>query len=77
MRTRGLLKATTRSPLTGYRPVHSPSEVLQGTLEALASAYPESQRPRALIDFAKAIQLPDETLKELEKLLAGDAGRGQ
>ncbi|MFH1264334.1 MAG: hypothetical protein ABIK89_01310 [Planctomycetota bacterium] len=76
VRTRGLLKATTRSPLTGYRPSYSPSEVLQGTFEALASAYPESQRSQALLDFAKAIQLPDETLKNLEKLLAAEPNRG-
>ena len=67
VRTRGLLRASTRSPLTGYRPTHSPSEVLQATFEALASAYPETQQTQALIDFAKALKLPKRVVQDVEK----------
>ena len=70
VRTRGLLKASSRSPLTGYVPAHTPGEVLRATLEALASAYPESQRADALLDFAKALKLPVKTIEKLKRLLS-------
>jgi hypothetical protein len=54
-RTRGMLSPATRSPLTAYQFLHPPGEVLQSTFSAMISAYPESERPQALVDFADAL----------------------
>lgn len=65
---RGLIP-TSRSPKTGYKPAHDPAAVLEKTFQALADAYPPDRRWQALLDFARAIGLPKETVADLEKWL--------
>jgi hypothetical protein len=68
IRTRGALSAT-RSPRTAYQVKHEPGDVFQSTMQAIISAYPPGERHRALIDFARAMGLPQKTIKEVEKLV--------
>jgi len=70
IRTRGALRPLCRSPLTGYEPAHEPGEVLRETFRTLVSAYPESKKTDALVDFARALELPEKTVEELQKLLS-------
>jgi predicted transcriptional regulator len=66
---RSMTRPPSRSPLTGYRPVHGPGTILEQTFKDLASAYPDQIRYQALLDFARALELPKGTLKKIEKLL--------
>lgn len=67
--TRGVLP-TTRSPRTGYRAAHPPGEVLEETFKALVRMYPEAERWKAVVDFARAtLKLPEKKIRELEVLL--------
>ena len=69
-RTRGALSAT-RSPRTAYQVAHEPGDVFQSTMQAIIHAYPPGQRHQALADFAKAMALPQKTIREVEKLVGG------
>jgi predicted transcriptional regulator len=73
VRTRGALSSS-RSPKTAYRPAYEPGEVFRSTFQAIASSYPQSKRNQALVDFARAMDLPAETVKKIEKLLQGKSG---
>jgi len=68
IRTRGALSSS-RSPRTAYRVPHEPGVVLHRTMQAIIQAYPPGKRPQALADFAKAMGLPQKTIKEVEKLV--------
>lgn len=68
VRSRGTLSAA-RSPRTAYRPMFDPGEVFQRTFEAIIQAYPPSRRMEALIDFAKALGLPDEKIEAIRALV--------
>jgi hypothetical protein len=72
IRTRGALSAA-RSPRTAYQVAHEPGIVFRSTMQAIIQAYPPGQRAQALVDFARAMGLPQKTLKEVEKLIAGKA----
>src|SRR6266545_2366939 len=65
---RGLIP-TSRSPKTGYEAAHTPAVVLERTFQALADAYPADKRLQALVDFARALGLPQETVDDLDKWL--------
>ena len=69
VRTRGMFSPSGRSSSSGYRPAYEVGELLRDSFIGLASAYPEKQRYRALVDFAKALDLPESKVKKLEKLL--------
>jgi hypothetical protein len=49
-----------RSPNTGYQAVAGPQELLQPLFKDLADAFPSKDRLRALIDFARALELPED-----------------
>jgi predicted transcriptional regulator len=74
IRTRGGFTPPTRSPLTSYRALHSPGEVLRTTYRGLATAYPE--RLDALVDFARAVEMSAEGLRQLQKLVEQEKARG-
>jgi hypothetical protein len=68
IRTRGALSAT-RSPRTAYQVAHEPGVVFQSTMRAIIQAYPTGLRHQALVDFARAMGLPQKLIKEVEKLV--------
>jgi hypothetical protein len=68
VRTRGAL-STSRSPRTAYQVAHEPGVVFQSTMQAIIQTYPPGLRHQALVDFAKAMGLPQKTIKEIEKLI--------
>jgi hypothetical protein len=70
VRTRGAFSAN-RSPRTAYQVAHEPGVVFQSTMQAIIQAYPPGLRHQALVDFARAMGLPQRTIKEVEKLIAG------
>jgi hypothetical protein len=70
IRTRGAL-GSARSPRTAYQVVHEPGVVCRSTMQAIFQAYPPGLRNQALVDFARAMGLPQRTIKEVEKLMAG------
>jgi hypothetical protein len=70
IRTRGALSAT-RSPRTAYQVAHEPGVVFRSTMKAIIHAYPPGQRYQALADFARAMDLPQKVIKEIEKLVPG------
>lgn len=74
VRTRGAVRnaaagVPTRSPFTAYRPRFPPTEALQPMLQQLVSAYPETERPRLLIEVARALGLSPETVAAIEQLV--------
>lgn len=69
MRARGAL-STSRSPLTAYQTRIKPKDVFTHTFEAIIESYPPGERIQALTDFAEAMGLPQQTIKEIEKLAA-------
>jgi len=73
VRTRGGYRPQTRSPLTSYRALYPPGQVLFTTFYGLAEAYPPDQRLDALLDFARALGLPDATLGRLHTLIQAEA----
>jgi hypothetical protein len=80
VRTRGTARATgnavrPRSPFTAYRPKHSIAETMGPLLGELAAAYPEAERHRFLLDAARALKLPAQTVAEIEKLVAPKPGK--
>jgi hypothetical protein len=70
VRTRGALSST-RSPRTAYQIAHEPGVVFRSTMQAIIQAYPPELRHQALVDFARAMNLPSKIIKEVEKLVAG------
>jgi predicted transcriptional regulator len=68
IRTRGALSAS-RSPQTAYQPRVNPSEVFKPTFVAIIHSYPPGKRIQSLIDFAEAAELPQKTVKEIQKLV--------
>jgi hypothetical protein len=68
IRTRGALSST-RSPRTAYQVAHEPGVVFQSTMQAIIQSYPPGLRSQALVDFARAMGLPQKTVKEVEKLI--------
>jgi hypothetical protein len=69
VRVRGLVP-TSRSPKTGYQAAHGPDVVLAKTLQALADAFPcDESRWKALLTFARALGMSEETAGDLEKWL--------
>jgi hypothetical protein len=70
IRTRGALSST-RSPRTAYQVAHEPGVVFHSTMQAIIQAYPPGMRHQALVDFARAMGLPQKAVKEVEKLIAG------
>jgi predicted transcriptional regulator len=74
-RSRGSYTPPTRSPLTGYRARHAPGEVLLTTFRGLAAAYPEGQRLEALLDFARALDLSAEGMRQLRELIDAEHAR--
>jgi hypothetical protein len=70
LRTRGALSSS-RSPRTAYRVPHEPGAVLYRTMQAIIQAYPPGKRLGALADFARAMELPARTIREIEKLMMG------
>jgi hypothetical protein len=75
VRTRGGLTPPTRSPLTSYRALHTPGEVLLTTYRGLAATYPN--KADALIDFARAVGLSPEGMRHLQELVAKEKARGE
>jgi hypothetical protein len=73
VRTRGQLTPPTRSPLTSYRALHSPGEVLRMTYRGLAAAYPDP--PDALLDFARALELSDEAQSQVREVVEQEKQR--
>lgn len=71
VRVRGIVSAQppARSPRTGYRAALPPGETLKDSFKALADAYPPSARRQAVLDFARALALPDRLIKKLDKAL--------
>jgi hypothetical protein len=69
IRTRGAYQAPRRSSVKGYRPVYQPGEVLHSTFYGLAAAYPTEDRLSALLDFAKALGLPETILSKVVRLV--------
>jgi hypothetical protein len=76
IRLRGGYTPPTRSPLTSYRARHGPGEVLRTTFRGLAAAYPPCQRLNALLDFARALDLPAAVLVKLEGVVASPEAAG-
>jgi predicted transcriptional regulator len=74
VRTRGGLTPPTRSPLTSYRVLHSPGEVLLTTFRGLAASYPD--KLDALLDFARALEVSEESLRQLRELIDREKARG-
>jgi hypothetical protein len=68
-RFRGGYTPRTKSPHTSYRALYEPGEVLSTTFRGLAQAYPPAARPAALVDFARAMGLPESTLRALKQLV--------
>ena len=68
IRKRGMLDSGGRST-SGYEASYEPGEVLSATFRALASAYPVQKRHEALLDFARALDMPKRTLVQLQKFL--------
>ncbi|MCI0637477.1 MAG: hypothetical protein L0Y72_22385 [Gemmataceae bacterium] len=68
VRVRGTLHPT-RSPQTAYKHAADPAVALRPMLKILADAFPEKDRAQGLIEFARALQLPEKTVKELRKVL--------
>jgi hypothetical protein len=54
VRVRGGYTPPTRSPLTSYRSLHTPGDVLYSTFCGLGAAYPPQERLQALIDLRTA-----------------------
>lgn len=75
VRVRGGYTPPSRSPLTSYRAKHTPGEVLHKEFVGLIAAYPADDRFDALLDMAKALDLPDELLLELRRLLEAHKAR--
>ncbi len=77
VRTRGAARTSagvpTRSPFTAYCPKYPAGEALQPMVRRLVAAYPESERHRLLVDVARALELPSETVTAVERLM--DKGR--
>lgn len=67
--SRGIFTPATRSPGTSYQSIYGPAEVLQSTFRALADAYPPSRRLDAIVDFARAQEIPDQVINKMERLL--------
>ena len=68
VRTRGALSST-RSPRTAYQVAFEPGVVFRSTMQAIVQTYPLGLRHQALVDFARAMGLPQKTIKEVEKLI--------
>ena len=70
IRTRGArgILPPTRSPYTGYQVAREPGEVLEQTYRTLANVYPPRSRGCALVDFARALGLPDKIISQIEEL---------
>lgn len=66
--SRGGLRST-RSPHNGYQATYPPSEVFAETFRAIAEAYPPEQRLKAVVDFAKSLDVDAKTLQAIDKLL--------
>jgi hypothetical protein len=76
VRTRGNVTPPTRSPLTAYRALHPPGEVLATTYAGYAASYPPGQRLQALLDFARALRLSADGMRRLQELVEAEARRG-
>jgi hypothetical protein len=76
VRTRGGYRPPTRSPFTSYRAVYEPGQVLYTTFYGLAEAYPPEKPLNALLDFARALGLPEETLGRLVKVVEAEKAAG-
>jgi predicted transcriptional regulator len=74
VRTRGGLTPPTRSPLTSYRALHAPGEVLLTTYLGLAASYPD--KLDALLDFARALEMSEEAMRQLRELIDKEKARG-
>jgi hypothetical protein len=58
-----------RSPQTGYVAAYTPEEVMTPLFRQLAKVYPPGQRYHPVIHMARALDLPDDIIDKLEKLL--------
>lgn len=58
-----------RSPQTAYQANVSPSEVMVPLFRLFANAYPEKDRREALVDMARALELPEEVVDKIKKVL--------
>lgn len=69
IRTRGALSGA-RSPQTAYQAAHAPGAVFRRTFQAIAHTDPPDRRRDALIDFARALGLPPDIVRQLEHLVS-------
>ncbi len=65
---RAMLHAT-RSPHTAYVAAHAPGAVLLPVFRTLTEAYPPALRSQALLDMARALDLPEDVRHKIEKLI--------
>jgi hypothetical protein len=59
----------TRSPQTAYLWAHTPSEIISPTLLVLAESYPRGQKDQILIDLARVLQLSDDVIADMRRLI--------
>jgi predicted transcriptional regulator len=72
VKTRGTLTPQTRSPLTAYRALYNPSDVLRYQMHGIIVAYPPELKYQALVDFARALKLPEDTVARIKSLLPAE-----
>jgi len=76
VRTRGGYTPPSRTSAGSYRALHGPGAVLLTTFRGLAAAYPKKQRLDVLLDFARALGVSQECLRELQAVVARERAGG-
>jgi hypothetical protein len=66
---RGGYRPPIRSAVKGCRAIHGRGAVLYTTFYGLAEAYPPDQKLDAMLDFARVLGLPEETLQKVVRLV--------